>query len=275
VERRILTSATAAVDVPDFIGGADFHQLNFLPEGGEIKEALAIKQVKSEEKDKVTTLFQLLCQLGARPSIIFCNHREAVERTSNLLAEKGIINTWYHGSMEQKDREVALAKFRNGSVNFLVTTDLAARGLDIPNIRYIIHFHLPPTEDLFTHRNGRTARMDKSGTAILLIGPDEKLPNYLKEPVEEMEVKADQPLPDKPKYTTLFIAAGKKDKVNKVDVVGFFTKQGGLKAEDIGVIEVKDFFSFVGVKKNRVTYLLQEIKEAKLKGRKIKIAVAK
>jgi superfamily II DNA/RNA helicase len=275
VERRILTSATAAVDVPDFIGGADFHQLNFLPEGGEIKEALAIKQVKSEEKDKVTTLFQLLCQLGARPSIIFCNHREAVERTSNLLAEKGIINTWYHGSMEQKDREVALAKFRNGSVNFLVTTDLAARGLDIPNIRYIIHFHLPPTEDLFTHRNGRTARMDKSGTAILLIGPDEKLPNYLKEPVEEMEVKADHPLPDKPKYTTLFIAAGKKDKVNKVDVVGFFTKQGGLKAEDIGVIEVKDFFSFVGVKKNRVTYLLQEIKEAKLKGRKIKIAVAK
>jgi len=275
VQKRLLTSATEAVEIPEFIGATDAVRLNFLPEDAAPTEALAIQTISSPDKDKVETLFRLLCHLGARPSIIFCNHREAVERTSNLLAEKGIINTFYHGAMEQRDREVALAKFRNGSVNFLVTTDLAARGLDIPNIRYIIHYHLPTTEDVFTHRNGRTARMDKTGTAILILAEDEKLPSYINTPVEEIKLPDTNELPEKPKFTTLFIAAGKKDKVNKVDIVGFFTVKGELKKEDIGLIEVKDFFSFAAVKKNKVTYLLQAIKDEKLKGRKIKIAVAK
>lgn len=274
VEKRMLTSATEAVDIPDFLQMADAEKLNFLPEN-ETKEALSVQVVHSPEKDKIETLFRLLCHVGARSSIIFCNHRESVERVSNLLSEKGIINTFYHGSMEQRDREVALAKFRNGSVNFLVTTDLAARGLDIPNIRYIIHYHLPTTEEIFTHRNGRTARMDKSGTAILLLNDEEKVPGYLSAPPEKIELQTDNPLPEKPKWTTMFIAAGKKDKVNKVDIVGFFTKKGELKKEDIGVIEVKDFFSFVALRKSRVSHTLQLIKEEKLKGRKIKIAVAK
>lgn len=275
LQRRILTSATEAVEVPSFIGVTDAHRIDFLPQEATPKEKLAVQWLQAEDRDKIQILFQLLCHLGARPSIIFCNHRESVERASEMLSEKGIINTFYHGAMEQKDREVALAKFRNGSVNFLITTDLAARGLDIPNIRYIIHYHLPPSEDIFTHRNGRTARMDKTGTAILLIGPDETLPAYVESEAEALTLSGSDALPDKPKYTTLFIAAGKKDKVNKVDIVGFFTKQGQLKKEDIGLIEVKDFFSFAAVKKNSVTYLLQEIKDAKLKGRKIKIAIAK
>ncbi|HYC30464.1 MAG TPA: DbpA RNA binding domain-containing protein, partial [Chitinophagaceae bacterium] len=146
---------------------------------------------------------------------------------------------------------------------------------DIPNIRYIIHYHLPATEDVFTHRNGRTARMDKTGTAILILNDEEKLPTYITTPVLEIDLPADLELPEKPKWTTLFIAAGKKDKVNKVDIVGFFTKQGELKKEDIGIIEVKDFFSFAAVRKLKVTHMLQAIKEQRLKGRKIKIDVAK
>ncbi len=275
VKKRILTSATEAVEIPDFIGATDAVRLNFLPEEAEPKEALTIQTVKSPDKDKVETLFKLLCYVGARSSIIFCNHREAVERTSKLLAEKGIINTFYHGAMEQRDREVALAKYRNGSVDFLVTTDLAARGLDIPFIRYIIHFHLPATEDVFTHRNGRTARMDKTGTAILILSEDEKLPAYITTPVLEIDLSNANELPDKPKWTTLFVAAGKKDKVNKVDIVGFFTAKGDLKKEDIGIIEVKDFFSFVALRKSRVSHTLELIKEERLKGRKIKIDVAK
>jgi superfamily II DNA/RNA helicase len=161
-----------------------------------------------------------------------------------LLAQKGIINTFYHGAMEQRDREVALAKFRNGSVSFLVTTDLAARGLDIPHIRYIIHYHLPLTPDAFTHRNGRTARMDASGTAILILNDEERLPDYITTPVVEIELSPELVLPEKPKWTTFFIGAGKKDKVNKVDIVGFLSNRGELKKEDIGLIEVKDFFSF-------------------------------
>lgn len=274
VQKRMLTSATEAVEIPDFLKMTEATKLNFLPEE-ETKEALSIQLVHSPEKDKIETLFRLLCHLGARSSIIFCNHREAVERVSNLLSEKGIINTFYHGAMEQRDREVALAKFRNGSVNFLVTTDLAARGLDIPNIRYIIHYHLPTTEEIFTHRNGRTARMDKSGTAILILNDEEKIPNYLSTPPEAIELSSDNPLPEKPKWTTIFIAAGKKDKVNKVDIVGFFANKGELKKEDIGIIEVKDFFSFVALRKSKVSHTLQLIKDEKLKGKKIKIAVAK
>ena len=177
--------------------------------------------------------------------------------------------------MEQRDREVALAKFRNGSISFLVTTDLAARGLDIPNIRYIIHYHLPATQEVFTHRNGRTARMDASGTVILILNEEEKLPDYISAPVEEISLPAASTLPEKPKWTTFFISAGKKDKVNKVDIVGFLSNRGELKKEDIGLIEVKDFSSFVAVRKVKASHVLQLVKDQKLKNKKVKIEVAK
>ncbi len=275
LQKRILTSATEAVELPAFIGAENPYRLNFLPEGQAVKTALTIQTVLSPDKDKIETLFNLICQVGNRATIVFCNHREAVERTSQLLAEKGITNTFYHGAMEQQEREVALAKFRNGSVNVLVTTDLASRGLDIAHIRYIIHYHLPPTEAAFTHRNGRTARMDASGTAILLLGPEEKLPDYITSEVETLEVTTGHPLPEKPKWTTLFIGAGKKDKVNKVDIVGFLSKKGELKKEDIGLIEVKDFFSFVAVRKAKASHTLHLVNGEKIKNKKVKIAVAK
>ena len=275
IQKRILTSATEAAEIPAFVGAADAETLNFLPEEGEQPTALTTQLVHSPEKDKLETLFRLLCFLGRRSSIIFCNHREAVERTSELLRQKGIVNTFYHGAMEQRDREVALAKFRNGSVDFLVTTDLAARGLDIPNVRYIIHYHLPATPEIFTHRNGRTARMDASGTAILILNAEEKLPDYISTPVAEITLPPTATLPEKPKWTTLFVGAGKKDKVNKVDIVGFLLNRGEAKKDDIGLIEVKDFFSFVAVRKTRASHLLQLVKEQKIKNKKVRIKVAK
>jgi superfamily II DNA/RNA helicase len=275
LKKRILTSATEAAELPSFIDTTDIVTLNFLSEGTKTEEVLSFKKVLSPKKDKIEILFKLLCYLGDRSAIIFCNHREAVERTSQLLAEKSITNTFYHGAMEQYERETALAKFRNGSINFLVTTDLAARGLDIPNIRYIIHYHLPATEDIFTHRNGRTARMDASGTVILILNDEEKLPGYINQPVEEIELEETYLLPEKPKWTTLFIGAGKKDKVNKIDIVGFLTNRGQLKKEDIGLIEVKDFFAYVAVRKSRASQVLQSIKEQKIKNKKVKIDIAK
>lgn len=275
LKKRILTSATEAATLPSFIDTADIITLNFLSEGTKTEEVLSFKKVTSPKKDKIDTLFNLLCYLGDRSAIIFCNHREAVERTSQLLAEKSITNTFYHGAMEQYERETALAKFRNGSINFLVTTDLAARGLDIPNIRYIIHYHLPATEDIFTHRNGRTARMDASGTVILILNDEERLPGYISHPVEEIVLEETYPLPEKPKWTTLFIGAGKKDKVNKIDIVGFLTNRGQLKKEDIGLIEVKDFFAYVAIRKSRASQVLQSIKEQKIKNKKVKIDIAK
>lgn len=271
--KRILTSATEANEIPDFIQLNEPVRLNFLT--GETEKALAIKVLQSDEKDKSETLFRLICYLGNRSTIIFCNHREAVERTSALLADKGIINVFYHGALEQQERESSLAKFRNGTSNILVTTDLASRGLDIPNIRYIIHYHLPASEEVFTHRNGRTARMDASGTAILIIGPEEKIPDYIPANPAEIELSETNELPEKPKWSTLFIAAGKKDKVNKIDIVGFLTNKGQLKKEDIGLIEVKDFFSFVAIRKLKVSPVLMNIKDEKIKNKKVKIDIAK
>lgn len=274
ISKRILTSATHAVPIPDFIGLTNPVTLNFLSETGNMPTMLDIKTVFSADKDKLDALFKLICYLGNRSTIVFCNHRESVERTSNLLTEKGILNVFYHGGMEQQERDSALCKFRNGTSNILVTTDLASRGLDIPNIRYIIHYHLPGTEDVFTHRNGRTARMDASGTAILILSAEEKPPEYIAD-VENIELEGTYPLPEKPKWSTLFIAAGKKDKVNKIDIVGFLSKKGELKPEDIGLIEVKDFFSFVAVRKVKVGGVLQLIKNEKIKNKKVKIEIAR
>ncbi len=274
LKKRMLTSATEAVEMPEFLGLKNPARLNFLKEG-EDDTGLAIKTIISDEKDKLVTLFKLICYLGNRPTIIFCNHRESVERISNLLAEKGINNEFYHGGMEQQERDSALCKFRNGTTNVLVTTDLASRGLDIPNIRYIIHYHLPHTEDAFTHRNGRTARMEASGTAILILNEEENIPPYIQSDVEQIQLPEVDIIPEKPKWSTLFIAAGKKDKVNKVDIVGFLSHKAELKKEDIGLIEVKDFFSFVAVRKTKMGHTLQLIKNEKIKNKKVKIEIAK
>jgi superfamily II DNA/RNA helicase len=275
IKKRVLTSATNLEEIPSFVGLNEPQKLDFLTGNEDSDTGLAIKTLQSPEKDKLETLFRLVCMLGNRSTIIFCNHRESVERTSELLKERDILNVFYHGAMEQQERDAALCKFRNGTSNILVTTDLAARGLDIAHIRYIVHYHLPHTEDAFTHRNGRTARMDASGTAIVILGPDEKLPSYIPADAEQIVLPETAEIPEKPKWSTLFIAAGKKDKVNKVDIVGFLSQKGELKKEDIGLIEVKDFFAFVAVKKIKANNVLHLIKDQKIKGKKVKIAVAK
>ncbi len=275
ISKRILTSATESVIVPNFIGLINPVRLNYLDLVIENAIGLEIKTIFSEEKDKANTLFKLICFLGNRSTIIFCNHRESVERTSDLLADKGLVTVFYHGGMEQQERDSALCKFRNGTSNILVTTDLAARGLDIPNIRNIIHYHLPMSEDIFTHRNGRTARMEASGTAYVIYSAEEKLPEYITANATAEPLTDANELPEKPKWSTLFIAAGKKDKVNKIDIVGFLSQKGQLKKEDIGLIEVKDFFSFVAIKKIKVSETLQLIKNEKIKNKKVKIDVAK
>ena len=275
LKKRMLTSATDAVEIPGFFRLNDPVKLNFLSEESTAPDGLTIKWVQSDDKDKSDTLFRLICYLGHKPAIIFCNHRESVERTSGLLAEKGINNEFYHGAMEQQERDSALCKFRNGTTNVLVTTDLASRGLDIPDIRNIIHYHLPHTQDVFIHRNGRTARMDHTGTAIIILSEGEQMPAYVDSEPEEIHLPETVTLPDAPKWVTFFIAAGKKDKVNKVDIVGFLSQKGELKKEDIGLIEVKDFFSFVAVRKTKAGAALQLVKNEKIKNKKVRIDIAK
>jgi superfamily II DNA/RNA helicase len=274
LNKRVLVSATYGIKIPEFVGFTSPVTLNFIPENEE-KKALEMKVVISEAKDKVDTLFDLICSLNSESALIFCNHRDAVERTSELLNEMGIYTTFYHGGMDQDDRERALILFRNGSVNYLVTTDLAARGLDIPEMKHVIHYHLPIQEHEFTHRNGRTARMHASGTSYLIFHRNEFRPKYIPESIEELVLPENNPLPKAPEFVTIYVSGGKKNKLNKVDIVGFFSKKGELERGDLGLIEVKDFMSFAAVKRSIFRTLLEKIKDEKIKGKKYKVEVAR
>ena len=274
LQKRVLVSATSGISIPEFTGVRSPVKLDFIPDDDRDK-SLTTKIVISEEKDKVDTLFRLLCALDSEAALIFCNHRDAAERTSAILNEMGIYSTFYHGGMEQDDRERALIQFRNGSVSYLITTDLAARGLDIPEMKYVIHYHLPLHEHEFLHRNGRTARMHASGTAYILLHRNEERPRYLPESLDEFVIPANQPLPNPPRFQTIYVSGGKKNKLNKIDIVGFFSQKGGLEKGDLGLIEVKDFISFAAVRKSKVKELLAKIKDEKMKGKKYKIEVAR
>lgn len=274
-KKRMLTSATFAVEIPSFVKMNNAVSLNFFGSESNKPEALTIKTIHSPDNDKLETLFSLICYLKNTSTIIFCNHRESVERTSHFLSDKGIVNVFYHGGMEQHEREVALVKFKNTSSDILVTTDLASRGLDIANIRSIIHYHLPANEDAFTHRNGRTARMDATGNVYLIINPEEEAPPYVANHTEELIITGEQLLPEKPKWSTLFIAAGKKDKINKIDIVGFLSNKGNLKKDEIGLIDVKDHAAFAAVRKSKIGNVIELVKNEKIKNKKVKIAVAK
>lgn len=274
LDKRVLVSATYGIKIPEFVGFTSPKTLNFTPEE-DTKTGLSMKVVISEEKDKVNTLFDLICSLNSESALIFCNHRDAVERTAELLNEMGIFTTFYHGGMDQDDRERALILFRNGSANYLVTTDLAARGLDIPEMKHVIHYHLPLQEHEFTHRNGRTARMHASGTAYMIFHRNEFRPKYIDESLEILELPEKSTLPKPPEFVTIYISGGKKNKLNKVDIVGFFSKKGELEKGDLGLIEVKDFMSFVAVKRSIFRTLLDKTRDEKIKGKKYKVELAR
>jgi superfamily II DNA/RNA helicase len=274
--KKILVSATSKIEIPTFTGIEQPWVLNFNKKKEKEEETprLTVRTVYSEEKDKIECLFNLLCNLGAESTIIFCNHRDAAERTSKLLWEKGIENTFFHGGMEQLDREKTLLQFRNGTINFLVASDLAARGLDISAVKNIIHYHLPHKIEDYVHRNGRTARMHAEGDAYIIFYKDEPKPNYLPELPEEYVLQDEYTPPKRSLWTTLYINGGKKDKLSKGDIAGFLMKVGNLPKEEIGLIEIMDFMAFVAVKKSVVRTLLPIIQQAKLKGSKYKIEEA-
>jgi superfamily II DNA/RNA helicase len=273
LDKKVLVSATKSLRIPDFVNVIDPVTIDFTKE--KATEDLALKMVYSDDKDKLYTLFNLLCAINSEPALIFSNHRDGCERITAFLNEKGIDTAYYHGGLEQDDRERALIRFRNGSVNYLVTTDLAARGLDIPEMKHVIHYQLPVHQTEFTHRNGRTARMKAKGTAYILLFKEEEKPNYLTASIPELKLLHKNKLPEAPLFQTIYIAGGKKNKLSKMDIVGTFIQKGKLAKDDVGLIEVKDFSTFVAIKKTQVPALLKAIKDEKIKGKKYKVEVAR
>jgi superfamily II DNA/RNA helicase len=269
LSKKIMTSATQGVEIPDFVALNDPLIVNYLDE----KDAnLTIKRVVSPTKDKLESLGLMLKQRANKPGIVFCNFKDSIQRVSDYLNKEGIPHGCFYGGMEQRERERALIKFRNGTHQLIIATDLAARGIDIPEIQYIIHYHLPQRLEEFTHRNGRTARMHNNGNAYVLQSQNEILPDFIDATLPE-EYPEDIPLIIKATWKTLYISGGRKDKISKGDLAGLFFKQGGLEQDELGMIELKADCGFVAVASNKTTALIQKLDQTRLKKKKIRVSL--
>ena len=270
LQRRILLSATEVEAIPRFVQMGRTMRLDYRESGSRV----SIYKVISATKDKLPTLRQLLMDFGQQRTVVFLNYRDAVERTAEYLRTEGFTVSLFHGGLEQKEREAALYRFTNGSANILVATDLASRGIDIPDIDNIVHYHLPETEQNYIHRIGRTARWDKEGRAFFIVNQENEngkadtlpyidinaLPDYSPTPID-----ADGKIPV-PRMVTLYIGKGKRDKLSKGDIVGFLCKKGGLKADEIGMITVLERYSYVAIERPRLKTVLRQVQGEKIKG---------
>ncbi len=266
INKRILTSATRAVSIPSFVRLNQPATIDYL---GATSPKLTVKTVVSSQKNKLPTLLNLIRFEGGQSGIIFCNLKESIQEVSNFLYENGIVHGCFHGDMEQNDRERTLIKFRNGSYQIMVATDLAARGIDIPELKFIVHYELPFQKDEFTHRNGRTARVNSKGTAYVLKWEKEVLPDFIKNPpVQSIDKKETI---KSPYWQTLFISGGRKDKISKGDIAGLFFKQGNINQDQLGVIELKHDCTFVAVPVGIAASLASQLNNTKLKNKKVRI----
>lgn len=269
VNKRILTSATQGVEIPDFVRLDRPTIINYIDKKAVSK--LEVKTVSSPAKNKSQTLLDLLLHIGNKPGIVFCNLKDSIQQVSTFLKKNNISHACFSGGMDQRDRERSLIKFRNGTCQVLIATDLAARGIDIPEMKYIIHYELPNALEEFTHRNGRTARVDAKGTAYVLKWEKEHLPEFIKKSkVEDISKRA----PHKPQFwETLFISGGRKDKISKGDIAGLFFKQGNLNRDQLGTIELKQDCAFVAVPVTIANQLVEKLNNSRLKKKKVRVTV--
>jgi len=269
INKRILTSATQSLDVPGFVRLDKPTTVNYLNQ--KVVSKLQVKIVKSVSKNKLPSLLELIDHLGNQNGIIFCNFRDSIEVVSSFLDKNKINNSCFSGGMEQKDRERSLIKFRNGTNQILVATDLASRGIDIPELSFVAHYEMSRASEEFTHRNGRVSRVDSKGTAYILKVEDEELPIYVK---TSKGVNISKKAVRKPQYwETLFISGGRKDKISKGDIAGLFFKQGKLSKDQLGTIELKQDCAFVAVPKSISEDLVETLNNSRLKKKKVRVTI--
>ena len=271
LQKKILTSATQKTNVPAFVGLNNPERIFFL---SDTESQLKLRIVISPGRDKLPTLGHLIHHIGDANGIIFCNLKDTLQRVNGFLDKKKIDHTLFYGGMEQLDRERALLKFRNGTVQLLLATDLAARGIDVPEMDFIIHYEMPFKKEEFTHRNGRTARMQSDGTAYILVAKDQKIPDFVND-AEVEDIDTDPAPVLSSSWETLFISGGRKDKISKGDIAGLFFKQGNLSSEELGSIELKQDCAFVAVPSEKADALISLLNNSKLKKKKVRISLLK
>lgn len=279
VSRIILTSATNADILPDFLTLNNPVTINYLEENTALKRRMRVHRVDSDENDKLKTLASLLDEIdndGERGrAIIFVNHRESAERVAQFLRKAGYPAVLYHGALDQQQRETAVATFNNGTYPILVATDLAARGLDIENVKSIIHYHQALTPENYTHRNGRTARVDKEGDIYVLVGPNEDVKPFTEFDDTKYVSGHYTDHPAESEFDTLRFSAGKKEKLSKGDIVGFLIKEGGADGKRLGKIDVYDHYALAAIPRDESEKIMSAVKGKKIKGEKRLISLVR
>ncbi|MFT5777181.1 MAG: superfamily II DNA/RNA helicase [Crocinitomicaceae bacterium] len=271
LKHHVLTSATRLDNIPEFLRISSPVIIDAIKEDDTLD---LVEYVVNVQEDTMESLTLLIASFGMEKSMIFVNYREVCDDVQERLYDNGITCAIYHGGLEQEMRERQLIKFSNGTANTIVCTDLGARGLDIPDVKHIVHYQYPGSESAFVHRKGRTARMGGSGGfSYLFISKKTELPMYITEPGLSMTPEYG-PVPT-PEWETIYIGGGKKDKIGKIDVVGFCAKVGKLAKDEIGMIDSKDRHSYVAIKRSKCDEFIRNIKGEKIKGKRLKVAVAR
>lgn len=272
---RFLLSATDADEIPLFAGASGAGKLDFRGDTVQPVVRTSFYTITTTPDKRMERLFSLLCAFGGEPAIVFCNFRESVDEVCKFLAKKSLNCVAYHGALEQKQRELALFRFKCGCSNILVCTDLAARGLDIKDVKHVVHYQRALSAEIFTHRNGRTARWEADGAVYMFAFENKELPEFIPDGLSEYNFPKRDILPPSPGWTILYVGKGKRDKLSRGDLAGFFMKKGGLRADEVGTILVFPDYSYVAVKMNRMREVVRRVAGEKIKGVKTLVMPAR
>ena len=267
----ILTSATPLAAIPEYLPAKDPQTIDF-SESDTPRRRMQVVRVESPSRDKLTTLSDLLHSLPNGRVIVFVNHRESAERIYDSLKKEHLPIGLYHGGLDQNDRENAIVQLANGSTPVLISTDLGARGLDIPELSAVVHYHMPTSPEAWTHRNGRTARQEAKGDIYVITAEGEDIPYYVTTD-RDYAPSGHSSDPIHSDTATLYFNVGKKEKISRGDIVGFLIAKGGLTASEIGVITLRDHAALVGVPRKKARELLARLSPEKIKNTRAKISL--
>ena len=228
---------------------------------------------------RLQALQLLLLDLDAESTVVFCNTKRETQALADDLKNNGFSAISLHGDLDQKQRDQALVRFDNKSINIIVATDVAARGLDIEALDTVVNYHIARDLDVHVHRIGRTGRAGSQGVACTLVSDKEKyklnlLETHIGQTITVSALPSSQLLnqaPRRPAMTTLQIDGGKKQKVRAGDIVGALTAKGEIDAAQIGKIKIFDNSAFIAVTKEVTQLALHKISHEKLKGRSFRV----
>lgn len=271
-KRTVLTSATVLEPLPEWLDAKKVFRLEESVDECESRSKVMLFEVKCYVADKLDLLSDLLLSIPYGKTLVFVNHRESAERVFSYLKKKGFGCVLFHGGMEQHDRENALEMFRNGTAPVMVCTDLAARGLDIEGVENIIHYHLPVNREAWTHRNGRTARMNNRGDVYVITSERDTLPEYINFD-SEYQPNPRLTVPQESGLSTIYLNLGKKDKISKGDIVGYILNNSVIETTELGRITLRDHSATVAIPRTKCDVVIEQLNAAKIKNKRVKVSL--